>query len=109
MNPREALTVQKQNQILQLPIQRVDGKEQEVLARGGRLFVGRLTDRTTREDLFQVMKQFGEVTFTDVKEHRGFGFVGFADPRSASAVITTSREAGIIIDGSLVVPTSTPW
>jgi len=118
-NPREALTVQKQNQILQLPIQRVDGKEpegadspsqsptnlqkeQKVLARGGRLFVGRLTDRTTREDLFQVMKQFGEVTFTDVKEHRGFGFVGFADPRSASAVITKSREAGIIIDGSLV-------
>ena len=59
-----------------------------------RLFVGKLTEKTTQEDLTELFSKFGSVTQVD--KRNGFGFIYFENPADAHEAVTSLN--GEVVD-----------
>lgn len=64
-----------------------------------RIFVGKLSDRTTRDSILKAFSEFGEVKDAEVKN--GYGFVFFDDANEAQNAI--EKMNGADLDGSVIV------
>ena len=71
----------------------------------GKLFIGRVSRRTTTESLRTFFSEFGELSDVALIQDRatgkprGFGFVKFKDAAAADAVIAHACESKIELDG----------
>lgn len=65
----------------------------------GKLFLGGLSEQTTKESLEAYCRQWGELTDCAVMEGRGFGFVTFAEPKNSQAFLEQREH---LIDGKKV-------
>ncbi len=59
------------------------------------VFVGGLHPSVTRDDFQSFFEQFGEVVKADLKEGKGFGFIGFATPE-ARELCMENRDTAIL-------------
>lgn len=59
--------------------------------------VGGLNNNMTREKLLGMFEQYGEIYHCEIKEARGYAFVGYADARSA--VLAVDNLNGFNVDG----------
>lgn len=81
-------------------------KGEEGKPMSNKIFVGRMSEDITAEDLREYFSQFGEITDTYIpKPFRGFGFVTFADPYVVKEII---NENFIINSTNVNVTIATP-